>query len=262
MQKRSRRWVQLQLFSFILVAGGFYIWTKHEFGISNSWEKGKDMVDKTMTDISRYDVLRDERILKNEDTERDIAESVSHASHYSTSNCAGYGDDCADNQNFDGNVTDSNVWKVRYENNTMGSQSDKLNVHRAPSFIPTTIKDIDPVHEDFDIAQDMKGELSFVKTRSWIEQGICDELSDMISCPEKQNSVSYTPRKRLSHSDPRDIQTLQRMMVRRQVFTAIGVAMAMTLPQIAPHIFKLNLAQVLSISFWKSLMEFLTVFIQ
>jgi hypothetical protein len=81
-------------------------------------------------------------------------------------------------------------------------------------------------------------------------------------CPEKRSSISDARIKRLIHLDQRDIQTLHRMMVRRQVFTAIGVAVAMTLPKIAPHVFKLNLAQVLSLSFWKSLMEFLTVLIQ
>mmetsp|Transcript_4938 Transcript_4938/g.9423 ORF Transcript_4938/g.9423 Transcript_4938/m.9423 type:complete len:481 (+) Transcript_4938:135-1577(+) len=260
MQRRSRRWAQMQFFLFIVVTAGFYIWAKQEFEVHNGWETGRGIHDNVMTEISHNGVLHD-HIVKHDETERDIVESVSYVLNYCESYYDGCGDRCADDHKFDSNIT-INDKTGGYKNSTMPSQIDELNVHESQSFVPASSSDINTSHENGDATNnDVKGE-SVKTTRSWIEKGICDELSDMMFCPERQSSVSQTRRKRLSHLDPRDIQTLQRMMVRRQVFTAIGVAMAMTLPQMAPHIFKLNLAQVLSISFWKSFMEFLTVFIQ
>jgi hypothetical protein len=96
--------------------------------------------------------------------------------------------------------------------------------------------------------------------RSWLEENLCEEFSDMMQCAEKK--VVLNQKDRLSHMQTKDVRSLQRMMVRRQVFTAISVAAAMTLPKIAPHVFKINLAQILSLSFWRSLMEFITVLIQ
>lgn len=255
MQKRNRRWVQLQIFWLLLVLSGIFVWAKHELAIA--------MVDNTMMRLSRNDVLLDVKLLKNDETEQDIGTSVSKLPKYPDSFCGDDEDDCANEQIFNRDVENSDNWMGRNKNDTMASPSNELNVDYSPSFISTFDKDVDTVDEDDHTPNnDINGELSLIQTRSWIEQGICDELSDMMYCPEKRSSISDARIKRLIHLDQRDIQTLHRMMVRRQVFTAIGVAVAMTLPKIAPHVFKLNLAQVLSLSFWKSLMEFLTVLIQ
>ncbi len=96
--------------------------------------------------------------------------------------------------------------------------------------------------------------------RGWLEESLCDELSDMMICDEKKPPTSVQGLDGGMHHIDR--AAMNKMMIRRQVFTAISVAVAMTLPKIAPHIFKLNLAQVLSLSFWRSVMEFLTVLIQ
>ena len=47
--------------------------------------------------------------------------------------------------------------------------------------------------------------------------------------------------------DSMDRAAMHKEMIRRQVFTAISFAVAMTLPKIAPRIFKIHLAQVLRI---------------
>jgi len=90
--------------------------------------------------------------------------------------------------------------------------------------------------------------------RGWLEKNLCEEFSDMMQCAKTRTVINHT-----SREIPK---SMHRILIRRQVFTAIGVAAAMTLPKIAPHIFKINLAQVLSLSFWKSLMEFVTLLIQ
>ena len=95
-------------------------------------------------------------------------------------------------------------------------------------------------------------------SRSWLERELCDELDDMMDC-SKEKVQSRNVMKSLKSTD---VQSLQRLMIKRQIFTALGVAAAMTLPKIAPHIFKISLKQILSISFWRSLMEFLTVLFQ
>lgn len=95
-------------------------------------------------------------------------------------------------------------------------------------------------------------------SRSWLERELCDELDDMMDC-SKEKVQSRNVMKSLKSTD---VQSLQRLMIKRQIFTAFGVAAAMTLPKIAPHIFKISLKQILSISFWRSLMEFLTVLFQ
>ncbi|GFH44942.1 predicted protein [Chaetoceros tenuissimus] len=94
--------------------------------------------------------------------------------------------------------------------------------------------------------------------RSWLERELCDELDDMMDC-SKEKVQTRNVMKSLKSTD---VQSLQRLMIKRQIFTALGVAAAMTLPKIAPHIFKISLKQILSISFWRSLMEFLTVLFQ
>lgn len=96
-------------------------------------------------------------------------------------------------------------------------------------------------------------------TRGWLEESLCDELGDMMKCEAKKSNTKTVS---AQATDIFDRATMQRMMIRRQAITAIGVAVAMTLPKIAPHIFKINLAQILSLSFWKSIMEFVTVLIQ
>jgi hypothetical protein len=251
MQKRSRRWVQIQMFSFLLVLGGLYFWTKHEFTIS----MGGDALGDTMTGLSHNNIPRDDQSIKLDEIEQHMEKNVSHYPTYP---------ETAD-QNVHSNITDSNNDLTNgNEHDTISFPNVKVNKDVTPNFVSTVSKNTETANDDKipTLRHDMNGELSFVKTRSWIEQGICDELSDMMHCPEKQSSVSRARRKRLSHLDQRDMQILQKMMIRRQVFTAIGVAAAMTLPKIAPHVFKFNLAQVLSLSFWKSLMEFLTVLIQ
>lgn len=246
MQKRSRRWVQIQMFSFLLVLGGLYFWTKHEFTFS--------MEGDTMACLSLHDIPRDDQSIKLDEIEQHMEKNVSHYPTYPETG----------NQNVHSNGTDSNNDLTNGNgNDPISFPNAQVNENITPSFVSTVTKNIESADDKIPtLRHDMKGELSFVKTRSWIEQGICDELSDMMHCPEKQSSASRARRKRLSHLDQRDMQILQKMMIRRQVFTAIGVAAAMTLPKIAPHVFKFNLAQVLSLSFWKSLMEFLTVLIQ
>jgi len=102
----------------------------------------------------------------------------------------------------------------------------------------------------------------FTIKRSWLEKNLCEELSDMMQCAETRTVIYHTTRERPNKAKTKDVQSMHRMMIRRQVFTAVGVAAAMTLPKIAPHIFKINLTQVLSLSFWRSFMEFVTEIIQ
>merc|ERR1712038_1089092 len=119
---------------------------------------------------------------------------------------------------------------------------------------------------------------------------LCEELSDMVNCSgEKKGNhgsqnISAGTTKLISrqstkpfsalvssskeNSNPTiaiteiDLKTLQRRIVKRQIFTAIAVAIIMALPQVAPHIFTFKLRSVLSIKFWRSFMEFLTVALQ
>ena len=99
-----------------------------------------------------------------------------------------------------------------------------------------------------------------IHKRGWLEENLCDELSDMMMCNDNIKTVQV--KDTLRAMDSIDRAAMHKEMIRRQVFTAISVAVAMTLPKIAPRIFKINLAQVLSLSFWKSSMEFVTVLIQ
>ncbi len=123
--------------------------------------------------------------------------------------------------------------------------------------------------------------------RSWVEILLCEEFEDMMNCTDKRSKLegfgknAYTTKSSSPQNGPFtslvtpkdntnptititqiDLKTLQRRIMKRQIFTAIGVAIIMALPQIAPHIFTFKLRSVLSIRFWRSLMEFLTVAMQ
>ena len=88
-----------------------------------------------------------------------------------------------------------------------------------------------------------------IHKRGWLEENLCDELSDMMMCDDIIKTVQVKDIMRAMDSIDRAAMYIK--MVRRHVYTAISDAMAMTLPKIAPHIFKINLAR-------KSFMEFVS----
>jgi len=108
-------------------------------------------------------------------------------------------------------------------------------------------------------------------SRGWIETSLCVELSDMMDCTHSKkkkdrhsnSSISgYTTAGDLILPVGLDLKTFRRSMIKRQIFTAIGVAIIMAMPQIIPQMLAFKLKSILSIPFWRSLMEFLTVAMQ
>mmetsp|Transcript_17984 Transcript_17984/g.27274 ORF Transcript_17984/g.27274 Transcript_17984/m.27274 type:complete len:233 (-) Transcript_17984:63-761(-) len=108
-------------------------------------------------------------------------------------------------------------------------------------------------------------------SRGWIETSLCVELSDMMDCTHSKkkkdrhsnSSISgHTTAGDLILPAGLDLKTFRRSMIKRQIFTAIGVAIIMAMPQIIPQMLAFKLKSILSIPFWRSLMEFLTVAMQ
>lgn len=257
-QKHNRRWVQVQVLSLFVLLGGIYIGNKFEFRQNNVFlqrhENAGQVKYPSMDNMTAVDnfgnnnILHENQAIKPDGNKTHMSIDVEKSQE---GHNLQHGDTDGNHVVAFGN--EGNATKSIFKNAT-GVTDD------SPKFISQSLDNIDLNHMNPDPSHDSKQKPVPRNNRSWLEQGICDELNGMIYCPEKRDI--FRRRRKLDHLHSNDIQTMNKMMIRRQVFTAIGVAAAMTFPKIAPHIFKINLAQLLSLSFWKSLMEFLTIVIQ
>ena len=271
LDKKSSRWIQIQFLSILFLLGAMYMGNSSDFLLQNIFERiglNTDSNTNTMAPVNSIEVSALDNLPK-EDIEY---ERAAHFNDNETEDMSQEPSTVSENPHSIPVVeVDSKVEATTRKIMKASTFNDDDAVAiTEESVAASTINETDDTMSELlvpdgnvnsiqNIASESTGgdrNTRHVLTikRGWLEKNLCEEFSDMMQCAKTRTVINHT-----SREIPK---SMHRILIRRQVFTAVGVAAAMTLPKIAPHIFKINLAQVLSLSFWKSLMEFVTLLIQ
>lgn len=280
LSNRSFRWIQIQSITIMLVVGGILVGNNYDFfqnlngvsvDVSATQERNikghlKEPLHETFettTESAESKKTKGHVLVELEEFVNEIEDKVVNADSEDDPNPPELMNPSDQMKTIENSTYNELTMDSTEENDEVDSimnmeQSDEVNVLDAKEvespIAPQEVKNDDEIAEQANSHKPREDIIS----RSWLERELCDELDDMMDCSREK----VQSRNVMKNLKSKDVQSLQRLMIKRQIFTALGVAAAMTLPKIAPHIFKISLKQILSISFWRSLMEFLTVLFQ
>lgn len=271
LQKKNNRWGLTNLASILLLFGGVYIGNSYDFHqnivqvnrfVRDSVEDGTqvndtiasmvtDAVPQAHIDSEIAPVIKHEhRLLEVEPLDK--VEESPQLSENETSIVEDM-DIASDDDEHDNTTVVPDLDVLAPQEESKQSSDIEIGENDAvDSPVPIVEQEKNGATNDATMTQ--KSDNENVVKRGWVEANLCDELDGMMMCKNGKNKGRSI--------ENMDNKSIHRVMIRRQILTALGVVVAMTLPKLAPHIFKINIAQVLSFGFWKSLMEFATVMIQ